>query len=738
MADGAHVPLGPRLRLRWNARPLGTRWFPSWSKAAALRAIRAAIVIPTLFALCDQVIGNLQMATFAAFGGFATLVLAGFAGTRRDKLIAHSALALAGTVLIVIGTAVNASVALAVVVTLPVTFLVFFAGVAGPNAASGATAALLAYVLPAASPGALSMIPDRLAGWWLASIAGTAAVLALSPPAGASRLRGAAEAMCAALADGVDAALAGAAVEAAVAACLDAKHELLAAFTATPLRPTGLATPDQALANAVELLEWCTSLLVDSLRERSDLRGAAAVDRALLAETAAVLRDTSSLFAGRSTRPDLDALEACRAQSISRLRQLSPDSKAFRTEAQLSFHAHALTVTVLAVGADALVSSRLADEAWMSSARLRWFAQEELARGDGGRLASAARYAGVAARHASVRSVWFINSVRGAVALAVAVAVADLSSVQHAFWVVLGTLSVLRTNAASTGSTALRAMIGTVIGFAIGGALLLAIGSSSTALWVVLPIAVAVAAYAPGVAPFAVGQAAFTVTVAVLFNLLVPVGWKVGALRVEDVAIGCAVSVAVGSLFWPHGVAAVVGDDLADAYRAGAAYLSQALRAVSGSRAGEPGLATSAVTAGSRLDEALRGFLAEQGTKHIPKEELWRLVGGTLRLRLTAHAIAGQPRITQDVAGAGSELGRRADLLAAWYEQLAAQLGRPQGQAAVALTAPTFDSGDLERASPSHQAVWLSEHLDHLTEHLNELVPPAIHLAEVRRRPWWR
>jgi hypothetical protein len=29
------------------------------------------------------------------------------------------------------------------------------------------------------------------------------------------------------------------------------------------------------------------------------------------------------------------------------------------------------------------------------------------------------------------------------------------------------------------------------------------------------------------------------VTIVVLFNLLVPVGWKVGLLRVEDVAIGC-------------------------------------------------------------------------------------------------------------------------------------------------------------------------------------------------------
>src|SRR5207244_11957658 len=122
-------------------------------------------------------------------------------------------------------------------------------------------------------------------------------------------------------------------------------------------------------------------------------------------------------------------------------------------------------------------------------------------------------------------SVWFVNSIRGAIALAVAVAVADLSSVQHGFWVVLGTLSVLRTNAASTGSSAARALGGTAIGFVIGGALLLAIGSNSTALWIVLPIAVFVDAYTPGMAPLAVCIVVFSDTIAVLLHHLISDGW---------------------------------------------------------------------------------------------------------------------------------------------------------------------------------------------------------------------
>jgi uncharacterized membrane protein YccC len=340
--------------------------------------------------------------------------------------------------------------------------------------------------------------------------------------------------------------------------------------------------------------------------------------------------------------------------------------------------------------------------------------------------------------HASVRSVWFVNSLRGAVALGAAVAVADLGSVQHGFWVVLGTLSVLRTNAASTGATALRALAGTALGFVVGGLLLLAIGSGSTALWVALPIAVLVASYAPGTAPFVVGQAAFTVTVAILFNLLAPVGWKVGVVRIEDVAIGCAVSVVVGVLFWPRGVAAVVGDDLADAYRSGAAYLRQAVEWAAGGRAAAPDAALPAAAAGARLDEALRGLLAEQGTKHVSRQGLWRLVGGSLRLRLTAHAIADLPGDASAIAAVQDTLERRTDNLASWYEELAALLARPGHATSRELQPPSLGPVESDGTPGSYFGVWLCEHLSHLGEHLGELVNPAAQVAQIRRRPWWR
>jgi len=714
------------------------RWaVPRWSVPAALRAVRAVVVVCGLFAFTDKAIGNAQIATFAAFGGFATLVLATFAGTWRDKLLAHLALALAGSVLLTIATIVSSSTVLAAIVTVPVTFAVFFAGVTGPNAAAGVTGALLAYVLPAASTGTVGMVPDRLIGWWMASVAGTIAVLLLSPrPTGGNQLRAAASKLATALADALEGALRGDESESDLAPALAANQDMLARFTATPYRPTGLAATDQALANCIELLEWCTQLVADAVRERHDLTHATETDRELIALSGSVLAATGTLLAGGDARPDVDELERHRTAAVARIVQSSAEPARFREVAQISFHAHGIGVAVLAAAYETLIACRLADPEWLEARRQRWYGGSTAAARTVQRVSSVAT---AAHTHATVRSVWFVNSIRGAVAIAAAVAIADVSGVQHGFWVVLGTLSVLRTNAAATGATAARAIAGTAIGFVIGGALVLAIGTDQTALWIAFPIAVLVAAYSPGTTPFAVGQAAFTVMIAVLFNLIAPVGWKVGVVRIEDVALGCAISVVIGTLFWPRGVAAVVGDDLADSFRTGASYLTQAVQWAAGARADAPDVAVAAGTTGQRLDEALRAFLAEQGTKHVPKQDLWHLVGGSLRLRLTAHAVSEMPGDATGFDAARVVLERRAATLTAWYEQLAEQLGRPNQRSESELEPPSLSAaGIVDSSTGTYYGVWLCEHLDHLAEHLGELVRPAAAVAQFRSRPWWR
>src|SRR5579875_2500114 len=610
------APSAGRLRARLpRAAHGGTRrpaWLPVWSAAAAMRALRAVIVVPGLFALTFKVVGDPQMALFAGVGGAA----------------------------LVAGTAVSGTAWLAALVTIPVVFATFFAGVAGPNAASGVTAALLVYVLPVATPATVSVVPSRLAGWWLASAAGTAAVLLLPVRSPGDRLRAAASACAAALAAHLEAAVRGEAAPAEREASLAAKRELMTAFTATPSPPTGLATASQGLASAVQLLEWCGGLVCDAMDGHLELSRAAPPDRELLGVAAGMLHDVAALLSGADVTPDFTRLERARAASTARQREPSGDTAGAGARAAHAFHAQAIALAARSAAANALIAARRASPETVAVQRRQWYGGPQDGPPAESRLAALAGALGVVARHASIRSVWFRNSARGAVALAAAVGVADVSGVQHGFWVVLGTLSVLRSNAAGTGSTAMRALAGTVGGFAVGAALLLGIGTAPAALWAVLPAAILVAAYVPGTAPFAAGQAAFTILVFVLFNLLVPVGWTVGLLRLQDVALGCAVSVAVGVLFWPRGAGAVVGDDLADAFRRGAAYLTQAVDWALGVRGEPPGTAVAAVTAGIRLDDALRGYLAEQGAKRVTRTDLWTLVMATIRLRLTANSLA--------------------------------------------------------------------------------------------------
>ncbi len=767
----ARQPTGLRGLLRPGYRrpaPSGPEpWKPQWSVAAALRAVRATVVVPGLFAVTFKGLHDPQMATFAVFGGFGALVLTTFGGSRWDKLIAHSGLAVAGSVALILGTLGSGSAWEAALVTIPVTFAIYFAGAAGPNAAAAVTATLLAFILPIASGGGTSEIPSRLAGWWLASVVGTAAVLALAPRPAGDRLRAAAAALAVALGTQLQAAIDGNATAEDVEATVAAKRNLLTVFDATPYRPIGLATADQGLASLVSVLEWCSSLAVEAMDGHASLSDYAPEDKELLAESAAALRSIARLLAGGDESPSMERIWMARQVSAAHLRSLAGDPAAVRKMAENAFFAQTIGVCASAAAADALIATRRLGPDAVEAQRQRWLSvelgrPEDLAGADpnaaGFRRPFRALPLGLGrtvAANASLRSVWFRNSARGAAALAVAVAVAKVTGVQHAFWVVLGTLSVLRTSAGATGTTALRALTGTVLGFIVGAALLVAIGTGPTALWIALPIAVLVASYSPGTMPFTIGQAAFTIMVVVLFNILAPAGWKVGLLRIEDVALGAAVSVVVGALFWPRGAAAVFGDNLADALRAGAGYLVEATRWVLGLPVPDPGQGAEAIATGIRLDDAVRGFLTEQGSKRLDKQDLWMLAMSTLRLRLTAHSVASLPGL-EAAGGSPAQHPMGADVrdtlasdsvtVADFYAQIAEQVDRPgHGVRWPAdIQVPAVASQRLaypSTAGPAHfhpEALWVRDHLIELGSHSAALIEPARRLAELRRTPWWR
>ena len=135
-----------------------------------------------------------------------------------------------------------------------------------------------------------------------------------------------------------------------------------------------------------------------------------------------------------------------------------------------------------------MVSQIAANVDWAAAAERRSWLEQLLGRqpaGLAGPLSAAHERAGA---HVERHSLWLQNSVRGAVGLGLAVLVANLTGVQHAFWVVLGTLSVLRSNALSTGENVLRGLLGTVAGFVVGGVLVVLIGTNTTAAVAAAPL----------------------------------------------------------------------------------------------------------------------------------------------------------------------------------------------------------------------------------------------------------
>jgi len=200
----------------------------------------------------------------------------------------------------------------------------------------------------------------------------------------------------------------------------------------------------------------------------------------------------------------------------------------------------------------------------------------------------------------------------------------------------------------------------------------IAIGTHEGVLWVVLPVAVLVAAYAPRAISFAVGQAGFTVFVLVLFNLLAPVGWRVGLVRAEDVAIGLAISLGVGLLFWPRGAAALVRQDLAVAYARAADYLAVSARQlIEGRTSQDPAPAARAAdVAVRRLDETFRQYLGERSATPVNPEDIAALVAGASRVRRAAQSLTTLARMANGDAqldGCGQHLDRELGALQTWY-----------------------------------------------------------------------
>lgn len=717
-------------------------------------ALRAAIVMPLAFALSLEVFGLKQMALFAAFGSMALLVFVDFAGPRRTRVLAYLALVGAGACLTVIGTLCSRSPWLAAGATALVAFAILYAGVVSEYIAAAHSAAMLTFVLPVMIPGGPAVIPTRLAGWGLAGVLSLTAVLLLWSQRPRDALREAAARAMLALAELVEARTR--ADPAAASPAQERARETVLAmrrrFLAIQHRPDGDASRSAALARLIDDLGWLRAIALSAPAmpceqtpftvEREELE--AAVPAALRSLAARLSLGELSRASGPSSAAGAALARVQRAHDefgaslIERAEhwQHERDEAAATRELDEAYRLRQLSIATLRTGTNALLAcgEPVADDP----------------------LATRRAQLGVAGRrartNASMRSAWLRNSVRGSAGLTLAVLIGQLSDLQNAFWIVLGTMSVLRSNALATGTTIVSALLGTLGGIIVGGALLVALAGHESALWAVLPLAVLVAAYAPQAISFAAGQAAFSVVVLVLFNLIQPSGWRVGLVRVEDVAIGAAVSLLAGVLIWPRGAAAVLRESIGDAYVRAARYLDATIGALLGGDGGPPALAAREASAAAQLLESTaREYLSERSSPRSSMDDLTVLVAGASRMRRVAMLLENahesvrlapiDPRL-QRLARAREAFETERRGICGWYERLGTAIADaaapPPPRPAIGADATTRPARiALERSAgargvpPGLAIAWTHRHLRGLAE----LEPALAHAGELLGQP---
>ena len=760
-------------------------------------AARAAIVMPAVFAFADQVIGQPQTALFAAFGSFAMLVLASFSGPPRSRFTAYLSLGISGVALVALGTACSGNAWLAAGAMAVVGFVILFSGVINGYFAAGGTAAVLVFVLSVSVPAPVSAIGPRLAGWGLAAGVGLLAVMLIWPPRERATLRADVARDCLILADLADSLCGDRATEPAqLDAARESMKNLGGRLTTTPHRPTGPTGPTAALVGLIDELSWLfQSLEMMAGAPSGDL--CVAENSAAIRAVAGVLRACAGELDGRPELSDRDQTGKQPVQRLEHARETAaqllarrvaeqphiPDEEALQVQVDRGFRVYTISYTARQIAGFARAASPKPDGPSIvgvpGPAELAAATRSAVPGPDPGpdpltgvvpawgrwprwlrSLLAGAE--GFTATHADYRSIWFRNSVRGAVGLAIAVFIAQRTGLQHSFWVVLGTLSVLRSNALGTGRSVISALAGTAVGIVIGAAILIPLKGDETVLWLILPVAVLLGGYAPRVISFAAGQAAFTVVVLVLFNIIAPTGWKVGILRIEDVAVGFAISLGVGLVFWPRGAAALLRQNLAAAYSRAADYVAAMVEELSGLDGGaNPGRAElAATTAVHRLDDSFSQYLAERSAQRIDPERVTRMVGGAAKVLRAGQSLAtlnsvasslpmlGQspngpatalPVSPADNADSGARkpcaghLDQKVLALRAWYVTLGDSLVNgtaippPERRDAAArkrllqCTREAISSGQPEVARNALLVLWADEHLDtlwRLEEHL--------------------
>lgn len=724
--------------------------------AALRRAARAAIVIPLAFALGTFVLHLGQNVIFIVFGCFALLVITDFGGLRPARARAYLIATAVGAALVALGTFVSLTIAAAAAVTFLVALVISSARVFGGYFVAGQTGMLLAYIVATAVPAPSSNIPTRVGAFVLAGLISTLAAVFLWPRFERVMLHRQAAKACLSVADLVDVLQANqdaAELQRRIDAARKAEQSARRGFVATAKRPAGAARRDRAFAQLLIDLQRIVDVVERPFYQHRATVVPHIAERDRLAEsTVAALRYSADVLTGGAP-PNVRAVEDARAAHRAALdRWANEELKAGRPADQVldgldvDHTMRVIAYLTIALGSNAISTAGGRPEEQVSV--------PASAPTNEGIAPAALRVLGTIRSHLDPTSTVLQGSLRVAVGLTIAVLVANRLGLQHGFWTVLGALQVLRSNALGTGRTTVQAIVGNLAGVVLGGLFAIVAGNNPLLLWSVLPFAIFLAAYASGAIGFAAGQAAFSLLLIILFNLIVPTGWQIGVVRIEDLLIGVAISVVVGVLLWPSGVRRALASTMSRFYRAIAAYLDLSFDHILGLEPLGPvdQVRRNAVRAGERAGEAFDDFIHETAASPLSHDQAGFLLSAGNHAILAADLVdwlAASGYRASTCADGAHEVEAQVLILLAGLAQLADRLALTQ-------TADRHDRLSIDRLRAAAMdclrrwrndesvgrgavaVVMAGEWTENVARLEADLEQPVNAAVAAARTPWWR
>src|SRR5262245_13387332 len=473
---------------QWLPRRDPRQWLPRRDPGlvAVRRALRVTIVACVAFYVCRYVVGNIAIATYALFATIALGYLSQIAGSARRRATTLLWCIPVACALVVAGSLVARYLWTATLGMLVFGFLIAYAGVGGPRLVGLTAGMQLMFILPGFPPYVPGELLFRLIGVVVGLGLLIVAELVLWPERGGpgytERLALAADQLADELAvsasarsalpsrpgqlDGTGGADRPGGADrspAGIERCRDAAEAIRPSRMPQDQRPSSASRRDRALSHAGSILRFAVARL--SEMATGPPPGPSTAD--LLTTSSRTARATAVAVRGGAL---VDTGEIARAFAATRWKR--------RASADASDLASVRTTTL---------ALSIADAVWVMATAVRVALGASIEDGDESPAVRRERFPYAHAStlrlwwqqflvHLTPRSVYFQGAVRVAVALAAARLVAGVLELQHGFWVLLATLTLLRSRAADTRFTLRPALVGTVTGGVVSAALLTLVG----------------------------------------------------------------------------------------------------------------------------------------------------------------------------------------------------------------------------------------------------------------------